>query len=309
MRQITVSAPRGTAEQVAQVAFGVGIEEVTVVQRRALAADGSESLRDSIEMDVGTHVAKAFIDKFTSQPFFSRDKYSIDIRQPRSIVSRDRLKTLLRPLVEPPFDLFEELWQFSQITYGFVGRILIGAMLLAYGLANYQLLLIIAGLLFIPLLPLMLSLGFGLWTQQWRLVAQGAWSLVLAMILLTAGGIIVGLMSNGPVQYAEFNSLGTGLLISCAVGVAAGLATVDDVGRREMIGLAATAQVAIIPAWLGLCLVLGLPISNDGATVSRRLLALGLNIVAIIITSLITYAAMGVKGSALKCFRTEQKEG
>ncbi len=308
MRQITVSAPRGSAEQVAQVAFGVGIKEVTVIERRVLAADGSESMRDSIEMDVGTHVAKAFIDNFTSQPFFSREKYSIDTRQPRSIVSRDKLKTLLRPLVEPPFDLFEELWQFSQVTYGFVGRILIGSMLLAYGLANYQLLLIIAGLLFIPLLPLMLSLGFGLWTQQWRLVAQGAWSLMVAMILLMAGGIIVGFMSSPPVQYADFNSLGTGLLISSAVGVAAGLATVDDVGRREMIGLAATAQVAIIPAWLGLSLVLGFPIANDGAPVSRRLLALGLNILAIIVTSLITYAAMGVKGAALKCF-AEQKEG
>jgi hypothetical protein len=30
------------------------------------------------------------------------------------------------------------------------------------------------------------------------------------------------------------------------VGAAAGLATADDVGRREMIGLAATAQVAIL---------------------------------------------------------------
>ena len=41
------------------------------------------------------------------------------------------------------------------------------------------------------------------------------------------------------------------MTLPTAVGIAAGLATVDDVGRREMIGLAATAQIAI-PSRLGL---------------------------------------------------------
>src|SRR6185503_8042679 len=103
---------------------------------------------------------------------------------PRSIISNQDLKTLTRPLVEPTSDLFQELWQFCQVTFGFVGRIYIGAVLLAFGLVDYRLLFMIAGLLFIPLLPVMLAIGFSLWTRQWRLVAQALFALFVAVLLL-----------------------------------------------------------------------------------------------------------------------------
>jgi hypothetical protein len=310
MRQITITAPKGSAHEVAKIAFAVGISEVTIGEKQILDASGSEIVKDSVEMDVGTPLAKAFLDEFTSKAFFTRDKFSIAVRQPRALVSRQRLSILARPLVEPSVDIFEELWQFSQVTYGFILRILIGALLLAYGLVEYQLLLIIAGLLFIPLLPLVLSIGFGLWTKQWRLAVQGVFSLAVAILLLMMGGLIVALMSNPPVRYSEFNSLGVGLLISGAVGTAASFATVDDVGGREMIGLAATAQIAIIPSWLGSCLVLGFPAFNVNP-VSDILLGLLLNVLAIVVTSFITYGVLRVKGSALRCFTTdsEQEQG
>lgn len=301
MRQITVTAPQGSASQIAQIAFAVGVSEVSVSEKRVLSTSGLETIKDSIEMDVGTPVAKAFMDEFTSASFFDVEKFSVAVRQPRTLVCREKLSTLARPLVEPSVDLFEELWQFSHVSYGFVGRILIGALLLSYGLVEFKLLFIIAGLLFIPLLPLMLSVGFGLWTRQWRLAIQGLYSLVVAIGLLIIGGVIIGLLSNPPVQYSDFNSLTTGFLFSFAVGVAAGLATADDVGRREMIGLAATAQVAIIPAWLGLCLVLGFP-AADSTSPARQVIALQLNIVAIVIAALGTYAAIRVKGASLNCF-------
>jgi hypothetical protein len=94
-------------------------------------------------------------------------------------------------------------------------------------------------------------------------------------------------------------------LISFAVGIAAGLATADDVGRREMIGLAATAQIAIVPVWLGLGLVLGFPVS-DPTPPARRLLSLLLNIAVIITASLLTFAAIRIKGSALWFFKTNR---
>jgi hypothetical protein len=307
MRQITITAPQGTAPQIAQIAFGVGISELSVSEKLILDAEGSKTIKDSIEMHVGTPVAKAFLDEFMSAPFFDIEKFSIAVRQPRALVSREKLSTLTRPLVEPSVDLFEELWQFSQVTYGFVGRILIGALLLAYGLVEYKLLFMIAGLLFIPLLPLMLSIGFGLWTRQWRLATQGTYSLIVAIGLLIVGGLFVALLTHPPVKYAEFSSLPTGTLISFVVGIAAGLATADDVGRREMIGLAATAQIAIIPAWLGLGLVLGFP-ALDPTPLLHRVLGLLLNIVAIVIAALGTYAAIRVKGASLNCFNLKSKE-
>ena len=305
MRQITITAPEGSGSQVAQIAFAVGVQEVSVSAKRVLNASGTESIKDSIEMDVGTPLAKAFLDEFTSAPFFSVEKFSVAVRQPRALISREKLSRLMRPLVEPSVDIFEELWQFSQVTYGFVGRILIGGLLLAYGLVEYKLLFMIAGLLFIPLLPLMLSVGFGLWTRRWRLVVQGLSSLAVATLLLVLGGVIVGLLTSPPVQYSEFNSLKTGLLVSLIVGIAAGLATADDVGRREMIGLAATAQIAIVPAWCGLCLVLGFP-AAAAMTTSRLILGLVVNIGAIVIAALGTYAAMRIKGSSLSFFKTDR---
>jgi len=268
---------------------------------RRLGADGSETTKDKIEIETGTALAKAFVDKLTTASFFDREHYTVAVRQPRTIISGERLRTLTWPLVEPSTDLFEELWQFCQVTYGFIGRIYLGALLLALGLIDDRLLFMIAGLLFIPLLPLMLGVGFGVWTRQWRLVGQAIFALFVAMALLVAGGVTVALTSNPPLRYLESNSLVAGVLISMVVGVAAGLATADDVGRREMIGLAATAQVAIIPAWFGICLVFGFP-SFDSTSPSQRLLSLALNIATLIIASAATYAVLRVKGASLRVF-------
>ena len=308
MRQVTVASPAGKGVKVARVAFDVGIAEVSINQVRRLSADGSEAFKDKVEIETGTALAKAFVDELTTASFFDPADYSIAVRQPRSIVSSERLRILTRPLVEPGTDLFQELWQFGQVTYGFVGRIYLGGLLLAFGLVNDRLLFMIAGLLFIPLLPLMLGVGFGIWTRQWRLLRQALYALTMAMLLLVAGGVTVALMSNPPLHYVESNSLLTGALISLIVGVAAGLATADDVGRREMIGLAATAQVAIIPAWFGICFVLGFP-AFDSSSPRQRLISLALNIATLITASAATYAALRVKGASLRVFDKRKTAG
>jgi hypothetical protein len=267
-----------------------------------LAAAGSETVKDHIQIETATQLAKEFVEKLMTAPFFNTEQYTITVRQPRSIVSNQDLAKLTRPLVEPTSDLFQELWQFCQVTYGFVGRIYIGALLLAYGLIEYQLLFMIAGLLFIPLLPLMLGIGFSLWTRQWRLLTQAAFALLTAVALLTAGGVTVALMNSPPLRYLESTSLLVGFLISLTVGVAAGLATADDVGRREMIGLAATAQVAIIPVWFGVCFVFGFPAANP-TPVRYRALGLLINVIGIIVASVVTYALLRMRGDSLRVFQ------
>jgi hypothetical protein len=195
--------------------------------------------------------------------------------------------------------MYEELWQFSHITPGFVGRVLIAGMLLAYGMIEDKLLIMIAGLLFLPLLPLMLAMSFGLKTIEWRLMAQGAAAFIVAIALLLGGGVLVALMMNPPILYNESNSMITGFLISIAVGVAAGLATTDDAGRRELIGLAATAQVAIIPVRLGILFVFGVSSSEEPF---KHIVTFLMNVTTVIVAAMGTYAALGMKGEAVRRF-------
>jgi hypothetical protein len=308
MRLVRVKSPEGTGADVAQMAFDAGIAQVTVHQQKVLKADKSEETKDVVDVETATPTAKAFVDAVMAAPFFDAREYAIAIRQPRSIVSRERPQQVTWPLVEPTVDVFEELWQFSLVTYGFIGRVLIAALLLAYGIIEHKLLLIIAGLLFLPLLPLLLAISLGLWTRQWRLAAQGMFAFAVATALLVAGGAIMAWVTDPPMKYNEHNTLLVGLLISLAVGVAAGLATVDDVGRREMIGLAATAQIAILPVWFGVSFVFGFPLL-DSATPKERALSFVVNVAAIIIAALVTYAFARMRGEGLRRFAESSSSG
>jgi hypothetical protein len=77
VRQITITAPEGAAQKISKIAFDSGVSTVALSTRRILNANGSESLKECIEIDVGTPVAKRFLDRLTSQPFFSRVEYSM----------------------------------------------------------------------------------------------------------------------------------------------------------------------------------------------------------------------------------------
>jgi hypothetical protein len=284
MRLVRVKTPEGKGEEVARLAFGAGLEQVTLHQQQTLKSDGSRETKDVVDVETATPTAKAFVDAVMSAPFFDAKEYAIAIRQPRSVVSREGPQKVTWPLAEPSVDIYEELWQFGHVTYGFIGRVLIASLLLAYGMIEHKLLLMIAGLLFLPLLPLLLAMGFGLWTRQWRLALQGLIAFVVATALLVGGGALVAWMTGPPMKYNEHNTLLVGFLISLAVGVAAGLATVDDVGRREMIGLAAAAQIAILPVWFGVSFVFGFPVM-DSATPRERALAFAVNVATIVVAA------------------------
>jgi hypothetical protein len=120
--------------------------------------------------------------------------------------------------------------------------------------------------------------------------------MALALILLVIAGIVVAAVSSPPVKYNDFNSPAVSLIISCAVGVAAALANTDDGGRRELIGLAATAQIALIPVWFGVCAVLGVPATSAPADVMIKVGTLFLNIVVVTGSSLATYLLLNAVG-------------
>ena len=302
MRLVRVKAPEGQAGEVARLAHEAGVPSVTVSQMRNLSSDGSAETKDVIDVDTATPRAKAFVESLMSAPFFDAEKYSIAIRQPRSIISKEDVRGLTWPVVAPSADIFEELWQFSQVTPSFVGRMLIGSVLLSYGMMEQNLLLMIAGLLFLPLLPTLLAVSIGALSRQWRLAGQGLFAFAVATALIVAGGAIVAAVVGPPLRYHTFSGMLTAAVISSLVGVAAALADTDDVGRREMIGLAATAQVALIPAWLGISLVIGFSQAVDPTPPPRRLLTFAAIVAAIIVASMATYALLGLRGRGLDKF-------
>jgi hypothetical protein len=77
------------------------------------------------------------------------------------------------------------------------------------------------------------------------------------------------------------------------------LADSDDVGTRQMIGLAATAQLAIIPVWFGICFVLGFPSTVSQNEITSRASVFFINTVTVILTSLAVYVLLGTASRSL----------
>ncbi len=299
MRLVRINAPQGKGADVAQIVFSAGISQVSIFQIESHRAEGETKVKDAVDFEASTPKAKQFVDALLAADFYNSNDFTINIRQPRSVISGESLSELTKPLVVPATDVFEELWQFSHITVGFIGRNFIAACLLAYGLIHQQILLMLGGLLFMQLLPLLLAIGYGAWTGAWKLVGKSFLAFITSVVLLVGGGAFVAVVSDPPLKYDEFNSMFVGFLISIAVGIGAGLANSDDVGRREFLGLAATAQIAIVPVWFGICFVFGFPnITNQDEIISRAL-GFGLNVLTLIVASLTTYVLLGTTSRSL----------
>jgi hypothetical protein len=291
MRLVKVSAPRGKGADIARLAFEQGISDVTLQEVEQQKAGQAPEPRDTVDAKVSTPQGKAFIDAVLSAPFFDRHKYAIEIREPRSILKATPTREITRPVPAPITDIDEELYQFTHVTYSFVLRIFIASLLLSYGMVQENLLLMIGGLLFLPFTPLILACGFGALTRQGALVGHALVALVVAVVLMFAGGACVAMFAEGPVLFDDFPAMAAGLAFSFGIGIAASLATADDVGRRELVGLAAASQLALIPAWLGLSVVYGF----DG-TESEKLQSFCVNIVALTAGALAVYAYMFARG-------------
>jgi hypothetical protein len=190
MRTVKLSVPPDRTAAVLEIAFAAGIESATVHKAEVHAKDAKSVQREVIDLDISTPKAKAFLDRLLASDVYDRNSFSIVIKQPRSIVSRSDEQELTEPLEEPGVDLLAELWQFSHITYGLVGRILISAILLAHGLIEQNILFMIAGLLFLPVLPMLMAISLGALTRRWRLAAQGIGALLIAIALLFTGGAV-----------------------------------------------------------------------------------------------------------------------
>ncbi|MBV9216005.1 MAG: hypothetical protein JO053_07490 [Acidobacteria bacterium] len=305
MRIIKIQTPENRVDDIIKLVFDAGAPSAnlqTVDEYRDASKPKSARV---IEVVTSTPAAKNIEDRLLASGLFDQQTMSITTRQPHSVISSESFKRLTWPWVQPSTDIVQELWQFSHVTTGYVLRCFIAAGLLAYGLVHAKLLVMIAGMIFVPSLPLLLAIGFGAWAGEWDLARRAAGTLIVGLATLFLGGIAVGSAVNGPVQYNDFSSVGVSAVISAAVGVAAALAHSDDGGRKEMIGLAATAQIAVIPVWLGLAAILGVPPTEAQGTPAAMLWTLVNNILIVITSSLVTYIAIGAIPVSIRRIRTK----
>src|SRR4051794_13941034 len=151
MRLVQVTAPEGQGPFVAQLALQHGVSSVSVHE---VFAHGPNVLRDVIELQTSTPIANAFVESLQAARFYDPAEYSITVRDARTIlIGGDEVAAITKPLPTPALDLIQELWQFTHITGGLVARVFIAALILATGIQTDQVLTMVAGLLFLPMLP------------------------------------------------------------------------------------------------------------------------------------------------------------
>jgi hypothetical protein len=291
MRLVKVSAPQGKGADLAKIAFSCGISEVAIHEVQQHKPGAQPVPRDVVDAQLSTPEAKAFVEALVGAPFYNRKDYAIEIREPRSLLKSTSTRDITRPVSAPILDIDEELWQFTHVTYSFVIRVFIAALLVAYGMVQDNPLFIVGGLIFLPFMPIVLAFAFGMMSRQWRLVARAAIAFVTGTLLISVGAVVVGAAVEPPILFDKFPPLAAGLCFSFAVGVAAALGTADDVGHRQLVGLAAASQLAIVPAWFGLSLVFGF--SDD---LAEKLSGFGVNVVALVVGALTVYAALSLSG-------------
>lgn len=244
MRLVKINAPEGQGAVIARMALDMVIPNATVYSVQAYSIEKGQYTEDVIEVKTSTPEAKDFVEKLMTAPFFSPKEYSIAVRYPRSIVSAEKIRRVTLPFVIPPIDIYEELWEFSHITFSFIGR-----------------------------------------------------AIAAATVIIIIAGAVCALLTHPPLQYEEFSSILTGFLIAIVIGIAAGLASADNTGKREMIGLTISAQTVIFAAWFGISLVFGFP---EVSKTIEHIASFFVNIMTITITASATFYLMQVKGEAIR---------
>ncbi|WP_162052163.1 DUF389 domain-containing protein [Pontibacter pamirensis] len=299
MRLITVKAPAGEGKDVVEEALEVGVSHVSVYQAKEYLSDSKERMQDVVEVATSTPKAKQFIENLMQSSFYDPDTYTFTIRHPESLFGSEPPEKETYPITRPTTDVYEELWQFTKITISLVGRVFLSSALLAYGMVKDMLPLIIAGLLFLPYHHHMLATGLGVVLKEWRLLRQGLLALLVTTVMIFLAGVCVALFTKAPVGWEEFGTPVSGFFLASAIGIAAGLAAVDDAGRRELIGLAATAHITVYPAWFGLKIISGF---DEGDKWTEHLLTFCINVTSLTVAAGITLALMRMKGEGIRRF-------
>lgn len=305
MRLVKINAPQGQGALIAQMALDLGILSATVYEVQVYSKERGKYVQDVVDMKTSSPEAKIFIEKLMEAPFFNPEDYTIAVRYPRAIISEEKTRRITLPFVIPPTDIYQELWEFTHVTASFIGRAFGAAILLSYGMIQYKFLVMISGLLFFPYIQEILAIAFGICTRERKLLLQGAFALAAATVIIIIASAFCALFIHPPLQFQEFPSIFTGFLLAIVIGIAAGLASADNTGKRELIGLTISAHTAIFAAWFGISLVFGFP---EMSKTMENIASFFVNVITITITASVTYYLMKIKGRAIRNYADALKK-
>jgi hypothetical protein len=302
MHEIRATVPINRSAEIARIALNAGIASVSVYE---VFVHGPEQHKHVVSVETATPQAKVFIDALLASPLFDAE-CSITSRELRAIISNEPISQLTRPMIEPVVDVVEDLWQLNHVTASYIGRAAGGSLLLADGIMRNSPIAIVVAALFLPFLPQVLAVGFGIWSGDRGLMRKGLLALVVSTLLAMAAGAAIALVTGGPILFSDFKGPLSSLAISTVIGIAAGLSSADDAGRRYMIGVAAAVQFAVFPVWFGAIGVLGWP---DRSIVAERLASFSINVVTISVMAVIAYSALGLNRDEIRRFTSPRHSG
>ncbi|WP_017729753.1 DUF389 domain-containing protein [Nafulsella turpanensis] len=305
MRVIKVKAPEGFGKQIAELAFQAGASDVSFQTSKRVKSDNSSLTEEVITIETSTPKAKNLVESLMEAPFYDPKTFNFSVQHPESLWGSELPSKETKPLIQPSSDVYEDLWEYTNVTAGLLSRIFLSSLLLSYGMVEGYMPLIIASLLFLPYHHNLLAVGFSGCIREWRLMGQGLLAFLLSTLMIVAAGVVVALYLEPGIKFTEFSTPPfQSFLIAAVIGLAAGIGAVDDAGRHELIGLAATAHVSVYPAWFGLKFVYGF---SHGDHPWEKLWVFGMDVVTIMVFSGIAFAIMKMNGKGIRRFIEENK--
>ncbi|HTU44273.1 MAG TPA: hypothetical protein VMF91_04390 [Bryobacteraceae bacterium] len=296
MHEIRVTVPEGRAKDVAQLALQAGIKQATVYK---VFAYGPNRTKEIVSAETSTPHGKKFADSVLTSPWFDSRECSITTRELRAVVTDAHPREITRPMIEPPINVFEDLWQLNHLTVSYFARAIAGAALLAYGMVLNDPVTIVVAALFLPFLAQSIALSFGPWSGDWGLARQGMKALAVSTAASVLGGAAIAFLHGPPMLFHGYLSPLPSFALSAIIGITAGFITADDAGRRYLIGVAAAVQYGVFPAWFGFALVEGFP---DRKTTLLRIGTFAINVATITTFALVGYLLLDIKRKDVRAF-------
>ena len=297
MHEIRVTVPEGRAKDVVDLAQQSGIPQVAVYP---VFAHGPNCVKEVVSAETSTPLAKKFAAAVLTSDWFDIAESSISSRQLRAVVSNSSPYDVTQPMLEPPVNIFEDLWQLNHITVSYWARAAGGALLLAYGMVKSDPIMMVVAALFLPFMSQVLGVTFGSWAGDLQLAWQAVKALfVSSAVSIAAGAIVASTQQHHAMQYHGFLQPLPSFAICAVIGYCAGVITEDDAGRRYLIGVAAAVQYGVYPVWIGYSLVAGFP---DISQTLVRISTFGINVSTLAVFALIGYLTLDIKRKDVRGF-------